>query len=697
MVKKFKLPDFGFEVEIGKIAQQADGAVWFQQEGTVLLATAVASPSTEFPGFLPLTVDYREYYSAAGKIPGGYYKREGKSSDQEVLTARRIDRAIRPIFPEHFFDQIQVISTVYSVDKEHTPNTLALIASSLALTISDIPFLGPVGAVEMGRIDGKWVINPKYSESRESDVRLVVAGTEEGICMVEGTANEISESAFVEALFKAHEEIKKIVAWQKKIQEEVGKEKRPVDQSIDWSAWESHVDKFLTQEKVKKTFVEDKFKRAAELEELQQEFLGYAKQFMHEVEIPDRLLLYVFDQVFRQKFTDLVFSAGHRVDDRVFDQVRSISIEVGLLPFTHGSALFTRGHTQALSSVTLGGGKDEQRLESIMEDEVADGSFMLHYNFPPFCVGETRPMRGPGRREVGHGHLAASSFKYMLPDKEQFPYTIRIVTDILESNGSSSMATVCASTMAMMQGGIPIKKMVGGVVVGLLRSSKGDIQILTDINGFEDNFGLMDLKVAGTAEGITAIHMDIKYKGGFKRELFTTALEQARKGRLHILGEMGKCMNKPAQEMSERVPKVVSFKINSDKIGAVIGSGGKTIREIIETTKVNSIDIEDDGLVKIFGTPGASMDEATNWVKVLVGQINVGDRFDGKIKRMVDFGMFVELVPGQDGLVHISSIPREHQKNFQKVYHLDDVVPIEVIDYDESTGRIRLRLLEQKK
>ncbi len=697
MVKKFKLPDFGFEVEIGKVAQQADGAVWFQQEGTVLLATAVASPSAEFPGFLPLTVDYREHYSAAGKIPGGYYKREGKSSDQEVLTARLIDRAIRPIFPAHFFDQIQVLSTVYSVDKEHTPNILALIASSLALTISDIPFLDPVGAVEVGRIDGKWIINPTYSQSKESDVRLVVAGTHEGICMVEGTANEIGEPEFVDALFKAHEEIKKIVAWQQDIAKEVGKEKRAVDQSIDWSAWQSHVDAFLTPEKVKKTFVEDKFKRAAELDELQQEFLGHAKQYQHEVEVSDRLLLYVFDQVFKQKFTDHVFSVSHRVDDRQFDKVRDISVEVGLLPFTHGSALFTRGHTQALSSVTLGGGQDEQRLESIMEDDAADGSFMLHYNFPPFSVGEVRPMRGPGRREVGHGHLAASSFKYMLPDKEKFPYTIRIVTDILESNGSSSMATVCGSTMAMMQGGIPIKKMVGGVAMGLLRSSKGDIQILTDINGFEDNFGLMDFKVAGTQEGITAIQMDIKHKGGFKREIFTQALDQARTGRLHILGEMGKCMKQPAQEMSELVPKVISFKISNDKIGAVIGSGGKTIREIIDTTKVNSIDIEDDGLVKIFGTPGASLDEATNWVKVLAGQLTVGDRFDGKIKRMVDFGMFVELVPGQDGLVHISSIPREHQKNFQKVYHLDDIVPVEVMDYDESTGRIRLRLLDQKK
>lgn len=696
MVKKFSLPDFGFQIEIGKVAQQADGAVWFQQGGTVLLATVVAAPSSEFPGFLPLTVDYREHYSAAGKIPGGYYKREGKSTDHEVLTARLIDRSIRPIFPDYFFDQIQVLATVYSVDKEHSPSSLALIATSLALILSDIPFYEPVAAVEIGRIDGKWIINPKYSESKTSDVRIIVAGTQEGICMVEGTSNEIQEASFVDALFMAHEAIKKIVAWQKSIQQELGKTKRPEDQSIDWKVWEAHALDFLTEERVKRSFIEDKFTRDEKLEELKLEFLGHAKQFQTAVEIPDKYLIYVFDEAYKQKFTDLVLSLSQRVDNRGFDKVRPISIEVGLLPYTHGSALFVRGQTQALASVTLGGGQDEQRLESLMEDEAADGAFMLHYNFPPFSVGEVRPMRGPGRREVGHGHLAASSFKYMLPDKEKFPYTIRIVVDILESNGSSSMATVCGSTMAMMQGGVPIKKMVGGVAMGLLRSSKGDIQVLTDINGFEDNFGLMDFKVAGTQDGITAIQMDIKHRGGFKREIFEAALEKARNGRMHILNEMRNCMSEPAQEMSELVPKVISFKVDNDKIGAIIGSGGKTIREIIDTTKVASIDIEDDGLVKIFGTPGASMDQATKWVKVLAGQITVGERFNGKIKRMVEFGMFVELVPGQDGLVHISSIPRDHQKNFQKVYNIDDVVPVEIIDYDPSTGRIRLRLLEAK-
>lgn len=694
MAKKFSLPDFNFTVEIGKVAQQADGAVWFQQGGTVVLSTVVAEPSAEFPGFLPLTVDYREYYSAAGKIPGGYYKREGKSTDQEVLTSRLIDRAIRPIFPAHFFEQVQVLSTVYSVDKEHSPSVIALIASSLAIMLSDIPFLGPVGAVEVARINNKWVVNPKYSELRDADAKIVVAGTEDGICMVEGSCNEIKEEDFVNILFEAHESIKKIVEWQQNIQREVGKEKRPEDQSIDWTAWEKHASDFLTQERVKRTFVEDKFIRAQELEVLQQEFLAFAKQFQYEVEVPERLLLYVFEESFEQKFTDLVFAFNHRVDNRLFDQIRPISVEVGLLPFTHGSALFTRGHTQALSSVTLGGGQDEQRLESIMDNEAEDGSFMLHYNFPPFSVGEARPLRGPSRRDVGHGHLAASSFKYMLPNKEKFPYTIRIVTDILESNGSSSMATVCGSTMAMMQGGIPIKKMVGGVAMGLLRSSAGDTRILTDINGFEDNFGLMDFKVAGTSEGITAIQMDIKHKGGFKREVFVSALEQARKGRLHILGEMSKCMSEPAQHMSDLVPKVISFKVDNDKIGAIIGSGGKTIREIIEKTKVDSIDIEDDGLVKIFGTSDGSIDHAINWIKVLAGQIKSGDRFEGKIRRIAEFGLFVELVPGQDGLVHVSMIPKEHQRTFQSFYHVDDVLPVEVADYDATSGRIRLRLLK---
>lgn len=695
MVKKFILPDFGYEVEIGKVARQADGSVWFKHGGTVVLSTAQAAPSEDFPGFLPLTVDYREQYAAGGKIPGGYFKREGKSSEREVLASRLIDRSIRPIFPDFFFDQVQVLSTVYSVDRNQSPAIMALNASSLALCISGIPFTTPVGAVEACRIDGKWHINPSHTLALTADARIVVAGTKEGICMVEGTTNEISENEFVDVAFMAHEQVKKIVAWQEEIQKELGKQKRTADQTIDWVAWAKRASDFITLERAKKTFIDDKKLRSEQLEALQKEFAVHAAQFNEEI-APEKLE-YIFDEVFQQKFTDLVFALGHRVDSRSFDQVRAITIEVGLLPFTHGSSLFTRGQTQALTSVTLGGGQDSQRLESIMDESVEDSTFMLHYNFPPFSVGEVKPMRGPGRREVGHGNLAASALKAVLPNKEVFPYTLRIVTDILESNGSSSMATVCGSTMALMQGGVPIKKMVGGVAMGLLRSTDGDIRVLTDINGFEDNFGLMDFKVAGTDNGITAIQMDIKHKGGFGKEVFVSALEQARKGRVHILGEMSKCMSAPAKEMSSLVPKVVSFKISSDKIGAVIGSGGKTIREIIETTKVTSIDIEDDGTVKIYSASPEAIQTATGWVKVLAGQIEKGERFEGKVRRIAEFGLFVELVPGQDGLVHVSMIPRDKQKIFRTFYKEGDVLPVEVADYDPATGRIRLVILEDNK
>ena len=693
MVKTFRLDEFGFKVEVGKLAQQADGSVWLQQGGTVILVTVVSAPSKEFPGFLPLTIDYREQYSAAGKIPGGYYKREGRLTDREILTSRLIDRAIRPLFPEEFFNQIQVLATVYSVDKEHSPNTISLLASSLALTISKIPFLGPVGVVEVGRLDGEWIINPKYQDSLKSDVRLVIAGTDKGICMVEGSANELSEKEFVDILFRAHEEIKKLVAWQKKIQQEVGHEKEPIDDSYGWETWNQRVEQFLTDDRVKNIYIEDKVERNNYLAEIKKLFSQEYKEEVTVQEIPDKVIDFIFDTVLKKKLTQLIFKLHKRIDGRAFDQVRKISVEVGLLPFTHGSALFTRGRTQALTSVTLGGGQDEQRLESIMEDDIENGSFMLHYNFPPFSSGEVRPMRGPGRREIGHGHLAASSFKYVLPSKEEFPYTIRIVADMLESDGSTSMATVCSSTMALMNAGVPIDKMVVGIAMGLLKNSDEKFIALSDIAAFEDAFGLMDFKVVGTDKGITAIQMDVKYKGGLSREIFESALDQARKGRLFILGEMRKVMSAPNKALSDLVPKVTVFKIDTDKIGAIIGTGGKTIREIIDNTKT-SIDIEPDGLVKIFGKPNADVGFAIRWVKTLAGQIERGQIFEGKIKRITDFGIFVELVPGLDGLVHISNIPRELQKTFARTFKVDDLVKAEVLDYDKITGRISLRLLQ---
>ena len=693
MSKIFKLDEFGYQVEIGKVAGQADGAVWFRQGDTILLATACSSPSKEFPGFLPLMTDYREPFSSVGKIPGGYYKREGRSSDREILISRLIDRAIRPLFPSTYFNQLQVLVTVYSLDKKHTPGKLALLAGSMALSISKIPFMGPVGVVEVGRLDGKWVFDPSYEETQKSDVRIIFAGTEEGICMIEGSANEISESDFIEVMFLSHERIKKQVEWQNSIKKELGVVEEKVDEKINWTLWKKRVSDFLTEERVKSMYIADKVKRKENLTYLKEEFLRKYDSEIKEAEVAESVIDYVFNVILQQKLTDLIIDLKVRVDGRNFNEVRNISTEVGLLPSTHGSAIFKRGRTQALVSATLGGGQDEQKIEGIM-DEPKGASFMLHYNFPPFSVGEVRFLRSPGRREIGHGYLAASSFKYLLPSKEDFPYTIRLVADMLESDGSTSMATTCGSTMALMQAGVPLKKMVSGVAMGLLKQSNGENSILTDISGFEDAFGLMDFKVTGTRDGISAIQMDIKHKGGFSREIFEEALEQAKKGRVYILDEMSKVMSQPSKQLSDLVPKVLSIKVSTDKIGAIIGTGGKTIREITEETGTN-IDIEGDGNVRIYGGPESDLDKAVAWVKVLGGQIEPNTKYVGKIKRIADFGMFVEIVPGQDGLVHVSNIPREKQRNFMREYQIDQTVLVVVVSYDSETGRIRLRLLEE--
>ena len=692
MVRTFRNEEFGFEVEIGKVARQADGAVLLKQGGTVILATATSAPSKEFPGFLPLTIEYREQYSAAGKIPGGYFKREGKLSDREVLTSRLIDRAIRPLFPYNYFDQLQVLTTVYSVDKDHAPNTISLLAASLALSISKIPFMGPIGVIEVGRVDGRWIFNPTHPEQLKSDMRIVVAGTEEGIVMVEGSTNELSEKDFVDVLFQAHDKIKKLIVWQKEIQEALEYQDTPNKDVYGFDVWKDKVSQFLTQDRVERMYIQDKHERYAYLDEMKKDFAAEYQEKIDEAGAPQSVIDYIFGDELQEKLSNLIFVQNKRVDGRDFTTVRPIEVEVGLLPFTHGSALFTRGNTQAIASVTLGSGQDEQKFDTLMDAEPNAGSFMLHYNFPPFASGEVKPMRGTSRRETGHGYLARSSFDYLRPTPEQFPYTIRVVVDILESDGSSSMATACATTMALMQAGVPIKKMVAGVAMGLLEKSPGVFASLTDINAFEDAFGLMDFKVIGTDSGITAIQMDVKYKGGLQREVFQQALEQARVGRLHILNEMRKVMTTPNAELSALVPKVITLTIHSDKIGAIIGSGGKTIREITETTGT-SIDIEPDGLVKIFGGPEANIDMAVKWVKTLAGQIDKGAIFNGKVRRIVDFGIFVELVPGFDGLVHVSNIPRDLQRTFMQAIKLNDEVKVEVLDHDEVTGRTSLKML----
>lgn len=689
--KKFELKELGLEVEIGKYAAQADGAVWLKKGGTVILTTAVSAPSKDFPGFFPLLVEYREYFSAVGKIPGGYLKREGKYSDKEVLTSRLIDRALRPLFPDKFFDQVQILTTVYSEDKINTPYAISLVASSLALTISNIPFLGPVGAVEICRIDGSWQISPSWNQSQNADAKITVAGTEEGVCMLEGSMSGVDDKELLDVIFQAHEVIKKQIKWQEEIKAEIGKQKKEIKDSFDWVLWQDRANKFFTNEKLRSVYKSDKFERDNALKDIANQFIEEYKSDIEKSIDSDALKKaeYVFDEVFKTKVNDLVFEDKKRVDGRRFDEVRNISIEVGLLPFVHGSALFQRGQTQALVTTTLGSGQDEQRVEDLMSGDTKR-SFILHYNFPPFSVGEVKPMRGPGRREVGHGYLAASALNYQLPTQEEFPYTIRLISDILESNGSSSMATVCGSTMALMDAGVPIKNMVSGVAMGLLKNSKGQYQTITDLSGFEDAFGWMDFKVAGTDKGITAIQLDIKNKGGLPRDVFAEALTQANKGRAVILDAMKKVMSQPRNELSSLVPKIVSFHIDTDKIGAVIGGGGKIIREIIDVTGT-TIDIEDDGFVKIFGSPESKLDYAVMWVKVLAGQIKPGMVFDGEVKRLTDFGIFVGLVPGVDGLLHISNIPKDKQKDMEKDYRPGDIIKVEVAAYEPETGRIKLK------
>lgn len=688
MSKEFTFAKYGYRVDIGSYAQQADGAAWLQKGGTVLLSTVVHKPSEEFPGFLPLTVDYREQFSAAGRIPGGYFKREGKWTDKEVLTARLIDRAIRPLFPDRFFNQVQMYTLLLSYDQEHLPTALAMLATSIALSVSSISFLGPVGAVEMVRIDGKWQIDPIQPERKHADAKLIVAGTAEGICMVEGSADNLREADLVEALFIGHEVIKEQVTWQKEIIASLKIQKEPYELSLDWDGWQKKVQEYLTPDRVKSLCKNDKIERAAAMSLIKDGFFDTYKAEIDAEEISETFVGYLFDRILQTKITALVFENGKRIDGRSFTQVRPIATRVGLLPFTHGSALFVRGGTQALSTVTLGSSQDEPRTEILIEDD-REKSFILHYNFPPFAVGEVRPMRAPGRREIGHGNLAATALMPVLPEKSDFPYTIRVVTDILSSDGSSSMATVCSSTMALMDCGVPIANMVSGVAMGLLKSDSDKFQALTDISGFEDEFGLMDFKVAGTADGVTAIQMDIKYKQGLPRPVFDQALAQAHEGRLHILENMKKVLEKSRLELSPLVPKIISLSIDPDKIGAVIGTGGKVIREITMTTNT-TIDVEADGKVNIFGGPEADLDKAVQWVKVVAGQIDIGAIFKGRVSRLADFGVFVELVPGEVGLMHISAIEKSKQRYLDKEFPIGSEILVKVIDYDRVNGRIRL-------
>jgi polyribonucleotide nucleotidyltransferase len=690
MSKTFIFPGGGLEVVIGKFAGQADGSAWLKSGDNVVLATSVMSrEERDFMGFLPLTVEYREKTSAAGRIPGGYIKREGRLSDTEVLTSRVIDRTVRPLFPADFFNEVQLMVSVYSADGNFPLAVMSIIASSIAMSLSQMPFLGPVGAVLVGRVNGALVFNTGLETDATSDVHILIAGTRDGICMVEGNCELLSEAEMVDIFLAAHEEIKKQIVWQDEIVAESGKPKMVVDRSYQWHEYQDKVSAWVAQEQVPAAlFGASKQEQAAHIRSKKEQFHAAFAPLVEQDKIPQSVLNFMFDVAIKEQLPDIIIAKGNRFDGRGMDDVRAISSEVGLLPQVHGSSLFQRGQTQALACVTLGTAQDAQKVEKLIEG-VQERSFMLHYNFPPFSVGEARPVRSVGRREVGHGYLAENSFIKVIPGQTDFPYTIRAVVDILECNGSSSMATVCATTLALMDAGVPLQEMIAGIAMGLIKDSSDNYHVLTDLLGSEDALGLMDFKVTGSDKGIRAIQMDIKAKKGLSRELLHTALVRAKRAREFILSEMRKTLSAPRAQISDRAPKVTQLNIPVDKIGVVIGPSGKVIKEIIAQTDTQ-IDIADDGSVRIYAKDSSAAKRAEQWIRVLVGDIQDGAIFNGVIKRFAEFGLFIELVPGKDGLLHVSSIAKDKQKTLTQQYQVNDVLRVKVVSSDPETGRIKL-------
>ncbi|MDA8423314.1 MAG: polyribonucleotide nucleotidyltransferase [Nitrospiraceae bacterium] len=670
-------------LETGLMAKQAGGAVVARYGDTVVLATAVASKvERENVDFLPLTVDYQEKAYAAGRIPGGFFKREGRQTEKEILTSRLIDRPIRPLFPDGYYFDTQIIASVLSIGDESSMDLMGMITSSAALAISDIPFKGPIGAVRIGFIDEKFVINPGHKELETTRLNLVVAGTADAIMMVEGGANELSEDQMLEALETAHREIKKIVKLQNELVAKVGKPKRivkavEIDQELAKEAAALAMDRLLIA-----IVIPNKMERQKTLDVL----LDDIKQKLKKEDDPtrSRQISACFHDLEKNEVRKIILEKNIRADGRRPDQIRPISSVVGLLPRTHGSALFTRGETQALVVTTLGTSEDEQRIDSL-EGEYFK-TFMLHYNFPPFSVGETKPLRGPGRREVGHGALAERALKAMVPTKLEFPYTIRIVSDILESNGSSSMATVCGGTLALMDAGVPIKAPVAGIAMGLIK--EGDkVIVLSDILGLEDHLGDMDFKVTGTSKGITALQMDMKIEG-ITIEVMRTALKQAKDGRLHILGKMLETLQAPRKELNPFAPRIITMQINPEKIKDVIGSGGKVIRSIVEQTGAK-IDIEDSGIINIASSDEAAANKAKEIIRGIVQDAEVGKLYMGKVRKIMDFGAFVEIFPGTDGLLHISQISDQRIEKVTDELKEGDEVLVKVLEIDRQ-GKIRL-------
>lgn len=669
-------------LETGKMAKQTNGSVVVSSGDTKVLVTVVAENEPKNMGFLPLTIEYQERMYAAGRIPGSYFRREiGRPSEKEVLTCRLIDRPLRPLFPDGYDFETQLIATVFSADTEFDPDILAMNGASAALLISDIPFGGPIGAARVGYVDGQYVLNPSRKQLERSQINLVVAGTRTAVVMVEGSSSELAEDLVLEAIFFAHAGIQPLIDLQLQLQEKAGKGKREVAAPVVDTALQERIEALAAAGMEEVVTTAEKVARSNRYSQLKAEVLAQLdpESYASKAQVSDILSDYK-KRIMRSR----IVTKGQRLDNRSFEDVRPISCEVGILPRAHGSALFTRGETQALVICTLGSERDEQHLEGLGGDVYR--RFMLHYNFPPFCVGEVRPLRGPSRRDIGHGTLARRGIEAVLPEGDAFPYTLRVVSEVLESNGSSSMATVCGGSLALMDAGVPVKAPVSGVAMGLIK--EGDqVVVLTDILGDEDHLGDMDFKVVGTRDGITGLQMDIKIDG-VDRQIMSQALAQAKKGRVHILEKMEEALSSPRAAVSEHAPKYVTIKIHPDKIRDIIGPGGKIIREM--TTEFDSkIDVEDDGTVKIFSNNCESANALIKRIQQITAVPEVGQVYEGEVRTIKEFGAFVQILPGTDGMVHISELANERVKNVADVVKEGDVIKVKVIDID-NRGRIRL-------
>jgi polyribonucleotide nucleotidyltransferase len=669
-------------IQAGKVAKQASGSVVVQYGDTVVLVTAVSANSERDIDFLPLSVEYQEKIYAAGRIPGNYFRREiGRPSEKETLTARLIDRPIRPLFPKAYRFETQVIATVMSMDQENDADMLAMVGASAALEISDIPFAGPIASVRVGRIDGEFIANPTLSQADESDINIIIAGSRTGVVMVEGGGDVVSEADMLEAIFFGHKAIQPIIDIQEQLKAEIGKPKRVFTPPEKDPALVEMLQEKATAPLREALTIPEKMKRYEAVRAVKTQVVDALGE-----EMADRRgeISAILGDLQKQICRDMILKEGRRIDNRRFDEIRPISCEVGVLPRPHGSALFTRGETQVLGILTLGSGGDEQRVETLSGEE--NRPFMLHYNFPPYSVGEVKRVGSPSRRDIGHGGLSTRAIERVLPDKEDFDYTIRIVSEVLESNGSSSMGTVCSGILAMMDGGVPIKAPVSGIAMGLVKEDD-QVVILSDILGDEDHTGDMDFKVTGTAEGITALQMDIKIHE-LSRDIMQRALDQAKAGRLHILDKMLQALAVPREEISPFAPKIISIKINPDKIRDIIGPGGKVIRAIQSETNTK-IEIDDSGLVKIAATSAEDGDAARLQVETLTMEPEVGAIYEGKVVKTTDFGAFVQIVPGTDGLVHISQLANRRVGKVTDVVKEGDMLRVKVLEISKD-GKIRL-------